>query len=136
MGAYMSQVAAAELPFPVGIAALAGGDSARDIYARGCLSLSIDFEHLGGGDALAAADRLGGYFHASRSSLQPRPQKPQAAVIVGARHDGYVPPGETTALHAYWPGSELRWVPGGHISAVVTQRQTLRQALRDALDRA
>jgi hypothetical protein len=136
MGAYMSQVAMAELPFPVGVAALAGGDSARDVYARSCLSLSIDFERLGQGDAEGAARRLGGFFHVSRSSMFPVPNRPEAAVIVGAERDGYVSGEETRALHRYWPGSELRWVAGGHISAVLTQRQALRQALGDALERA
>jgi len=36
----------------------------------------------------------------------------------------------------HWPGSELRWVPGGHVTAFVLQRPAFRRAIADSLERA
>jgi len=36
----------------------------------------------------------------------------------------------------HWPGSELRWVPGGHVTAFVLQRPAFRRAITDSLERA
>jgi hypothetical protein len=44
----------------------------------------------------------------------PRPRRPDAAVIVAAESDAYVSTESVRALHAHWPGSELRLVSGGH----------------------
>jgi hypothetical protein len=135
MGAYMSVLAGVRTPFDVGIVALAGGDSARDVYTRSLLSLSIDFDALGGGDAEAARQRLGDFYHRTRASLSALPRRPDAAVVVGVHRDGYIPAAETFALHRHWPGSALRKVGGGHISAVVTERQALRAAVAESLAR-
>ena len=35
----------------------------------------------------------------------------------------------------HWPGSELRWVPGGHVSAFVLQQPAFRRAITDSLER-
>jgi pimeloyl-ACP methyl ester carboxylesterase len=129
MGAYMASLVAVRTPFAVGVVALAGGDSARDIYTRSLLSLSIDFHRLGQGDAEAARARLGDFYHRTRLSLRAPPLRPDAAVVLGARRDGYIPPRETEALHRHWRGSTLLEVDAGHISAVLTGRRALREAV-------
>ena len=35
----------------------------------------------------------------------------------------------------HWPGSELRWVAGGHVSAFVLQQPAFRRAIADSLER-
>lgn len=35
----------------------------------------------------------------------------------------------------HWPGSELRWVAGGHVSAFVLQQPAFRRAITDSLER-
>lgn len=35
----------------------------------------------------------------------------------------------------HWPGSELRWVAGGHVTAFVLQQPAFRQAITDSLER-
>lgn len=35
----------------------------------------------------------------------------------------------------HWPGSELRWVAGGHVTAFVLQQPAFRQAIADSLER-
>uniref|UniRef100_A0A383VX58 Uncharacterized protein n=1 Tax=Tetradesmus obliquus TaxID=3088 RepID=A0A383VX58_TETOB len=93
----------------------------------------------------------------------PTPVRPDAAVLVAARHDGYVDMASVQALQAHWPGSELRlvarlpvrplaastlrcnrahWpgselrlVDGGHVSAFLLHQEAFRAALRDSLAR-
>lgn len=45
----------------------------------------------------------------------PLPQLPSAVIQVAARYDQYIP-GTGDALHGHWKGSELRWIPHGHIT--------------------
>lgn len=47
-------------------------------------------------------------------NTQHSPRRPDAAVIVAAESDAYVSTDSVRALHAYWAGSELRLVSGGH----------------------
>lgn len=64
-----------------------------------------------------------------------RPVRPDAAVLVAARHDGYVDMASVKALQEHWPGSELRLVDGGHVSAFLMHQDAFRAALRDSLVR-
>lgn len=48
-----------------------------------------------------------------------RPQVTQAAVLIGARDDAYVSPLSVEAVHCHWPGSEVWYTPGGHVSSFV-----------------
>lgn len=63
------------------------------------------------------------------------PKQPRAAVMVGALEDAYVARQSIKDLAAHWPGSEVRWVPGGHVSAFLLQQQAFRDAISDSLDR-
>jgi len=65
----------------------------------------------------------------------PPPALPGAAVVVGATADAYVARASVAELAAHWPGSEVRWVRGGHVSAYLTQGEAFRAAIRDAVDR-
>ncbi|CAL8468337.1 g7877 [Coccomyxa elongata] len=65
----------------------------------------------------------------------PRPQRPDAAVIVGAHNDAYVSAHSVRELAAHWPGSQVRWVPGGHVSAFLLQQPAFRKAILDSLER-
>ena len=65
----------------------------------------------------------------------PPPALPAAAICVGARADAYVARASVAELAAHWPGSEVRWVPGGHVSAFLTQGDAFRGAIRDSVAR-
>jgi hypothetical protein len=56
-------------------------------------------------------------------------------VIVGASQDAYVSPQSVMDLHAHLPGSEVRWVPGGHVSSFILHQPAFRQAVVDSLSR-
>jgi predicted alpha/beta hydrolase family esterase len=55
-----------------------------------------------------------------------------AAIVVGGAKDGYVLAEETQRLHDYWSGSTLRWLPAGHVTALMFFRGALRDAVADA----
>ncbi|WP_408890939.1 alpha/beta fold hydrolase [Myxococcus faecalis] len=137
MGGYMAALTAATIPEPVGVAALAAGASPAPVFTKGVHSRSIDFRRLAGSpDDTEARARLATILDAASARLLPPPVKPSAAVILACARDAFVPLAEARALHAHWPGSELRIVDAGHISAVITSGAALRGAIRDAVHRS
>jgi hypothetical protein len=134
MGGHMAAITAAVSPFPVACAALATGASAAPIYTRGLLSWSVNLEALAvePGLQLAAKERLHLILEAADVTRQPPPRRADAAVVVGCIRDGYILANEVQRLHKYWSGSALRWLPAGHITALVFFRGALRDAVADA----
>ncbi len=137
MGGHMAAITSAVTPFALACAALATGASASNIYTRGLLSWSVDLDALGGAPDLrtAARERLHQLFQVADVTRYPMPVRPDAAVIVGCRRDGYIFNSETERLHQYWKGSTLRWIPAGHFSALLTRRRDLCNCVADAADK-
>lgn len=138
MGAAMAALVAARWPRPIAAAILGAGRSAVPVFTRGLLSRSIDFARLGrrsGGGAEEARERLGRYIAELDLDRHPLPRCPAAAVIVGARRDGYVSPDEVQKLHDLWRGSELRWLSTGHAGALVQHAEALRRGAVEAMGR-
>lgn len=65
----------------------------------------------------------------------PIPKNPSAAIFVAATDDGYIPRHSILELQQAWPGSEVRWVTGGHVSSFILHNDAFRRAIRDSLDR-
>lgn len=65
----------------------------------------------------------------------PVPAKPEAAILVAAEQDAYVSPASVLELQDHLPGSEVRWVPGGHVSSFLMHQNAFRQAIKDSLER-
>jgi pimeloyl-ACP methyl ester carboxylesterase len=137
MGGHMAAITAAVCPFPLACAALATGASAAPIYTQGLLSWSIDLAALAGetGVQSEANERLRRLIEAADLTRHAPPLRPDAAVLVGCARDGYVLRTEIQRLHQYWPGSELRWLRAGHVTAVIRCRSLLRDAIADATER-
>lgn len=129
----MAAIAAAVSQFPLACAALATGASAAPIYTRGLLSWSVDLDALAGKSHLRAAarERLQRLIEAADITRHAPPVRADAAVIVGCTRDGYVSSSEIRRLHVHWPGSALRWIRAGHISALLTRRRALCDAIAD-----
>ena len=49
--------------------------------------------------------------------------------------DGYIPNHSVLELQKAWPGSEVRWVTGGHVSSFILHNGEFRKAIVDGLDR-
>lgn len=53
----------------------------------------------------------------------------------GFQDDGYIPKHSVLELQKAWPGSEVRWVTGGHVSSFILHNDEFRRAIVDGLDR-
>lgn len=132
MGGFMSARVAAAVEQELAVVAIAAGLTPRPIFTESAYARAIDFAALtlAEGTPAEARARLGTLFDQGR--VRKKPARPDAAILVGCRDDALVPPEQTEALHAFWSGSELRWLDGGHVASVLVHRAPLRQALRDA----
>ena len=63
------------------------------------------------------------------------PRLPEAAFLVAASCDAYIPPASATLLHDHWPGSTMRWLRSGHVGAFLFHRSDFLKAIRDAFSR-
>ncbi|CAN6237438.1 unnamed protein product [Urochloa humidicola] len=80
-------------------------------------------------------DRLRSVLSLTDVTRFPVPKNPQAVIFVGATDDGYIPRHSVMELQKAWPGSEVRWVTGGHVSSFFLHNDAFRKAIVDALDR-
>jgi dienelactone hydrolase len=132
MGGSMAALVAAVTPRPLAAAIFAAGLSGGPVFTEGLLSLGIDWAALGGDGARARIARIFGVADLDRHAP---PRRPEAAVLVAGRSDGYVFAEQVEALHARWRGSELRWVESGHAGTLLLRPEVLRRAAEDAMDR-
>jgi pimeloyl-ACP methyl ester carboxylesterase len=132
MGGSMAALVAAVTPRPLAAAVLAAGASGIPVFTEGLLSRGIDYAALGGD---GARERIGRIFGVADLHRHPPPRRPEAAILVAARRDGYVFAAQVSALHTRWPGSELRWIDTGHAGALLFHGDVLRAAARDAMAR-
>ncbi|XP_057205449.1 protein ABHD18 isoform X2 [Triplophysa rosa] len=63
------------------------------------------------------------------------PVDPSLIIIVQAKEDAYVPRTGVRSLQEIWPGCEVRYLNGGHVSAYLFKQGLFRQAIYDAYDR-
>lgn len=136
MGGQMAALAAALLPFPVATAPASAPCTARQAFVEGLLSRVTCWSALGGHEGVEPARRrLSEVLDATCLTQQPPPPAPEAAIFLVAREDGYIFAEGARRIHDHWPGSELRWLPGGHVSGYVAGVPALRTAIIDAFAR-
>lgn len=136
-GAMMAAFAAVTSDFPVAVVPCAGGLTAHGIFLEAALSRAFAWPKLAadaGGEAEARALVERALDPVSLGMHEP-PVRPELAIVVGASHDGFVPKRDVEALHRHWPGSELRWIPAGHVTSAALHHGAHRQAIRDAIGR-
>lgn len=61
------------------------------------------------------------------------PIDPELAIIINARHDGYVPSDGVIPLTNIWPGSTVRYLDRGHITAILLDNDIFRRAIADSM---
>ncbi|MDJ0497764.1 MAG: alpha/beta hydrolase family protein [Acidimicrobiia bacterium] len=132
MGGNIGALVGAAAGYPVAIAPLAASHSPGPVFLDGVISNGIQWDALGG---KAHRPRLRESLGAASVLRLPAPDWTRAAVMVAARRDGFVPSQAVAALHRHWPGSELRWRPGGHATLLWRQRRVLADAISDSFDR-
>lgn len=133
MGGNISALVSATMPFPIATAPLAASYSPSPVYLDGALRGGIAWDALG--DRSTAEPKLREALLTASVLDIPAPDHSRHAVLVSARSDGYVPASTTEALHAHWPGSELRWISGGHATLLWFHKGAFATAIADSFDR-
>jgi hypothetical protein len=137
MGGSMAAYTACFFPLPMAVVPVAVAHSAAPVFTQGVLSALPDWEALGRtcGGADAARQRLAELLEGlSITQLPPLPN-PRRAILLAARQDGFVPSASTLRLLRHWRGAELRYLPGGHVSGLLTGRSLITRAILDAFSR-
>lgn len=62
------------------------------------------------------------------------PLDPELAIIINARHDAYVPSYGVIPLTDIWPGSTVRYLNRGHVSAILLDNNEFRRAIACSLN--
>ncbi len=104
------------------------------MFSDGALRHTIAWDALGG-ETDANVERLGSIIDAASILGFPALPHTEAAVLVAATKDGFVPTATTLALHRHWPGSKMEWVDGGHGSLLWRKRDRMAAAIVEAFDR-
>ncbi|KAM3832029.1 protein ABHD18 isoform 3-T5 [Vipera latastei] len=63
------------------------------------------------------------------------PVDPTLIIVVQAKEDAYIPRTGVRSLQEIWPGCEIRYLNGGHVSAYLFKQGLFRQAIYDAFER-
>ncbi|XP_066241191.1 protein ABHD18 isoform X2 [Saccopteryx leptura] len=63
------------------------------------------------------------------------PVDPSLIIVVQAKEDAYIPRTGVRSLQEIWPGCEIRYLEGGHISAYLFKQGIFRRAIYDAFER-
>lgn len=132
MGGNIGALVGATAGFPVAMAPLAASHSPGPVFLDGVISRGIQWDGLGG---MSQSNALRRALSAASVLKVPTPEWSKYAVIVAARHDGFIPNRAVTALHHHWTGSELRWRPGGHATLLWRQRSALAEAIADSFEK-
>ncbi len=137
MGGSMAAYAATLFPLPAAVIPLAVAHSAAPVFTEGVLSAMPHWEVLGRscGGAVSARQRLAGILEQLSITQLPPLSQPRRAILMAARDDGFVPSASTQRLLEHWRGAELRYLPGGHMSAFFTRRSLIARAILDAFSR-
>jgi len=136
-GGMMTAFAAALSDFPIAAVPCASGLRAAPVFTENALQRRFDWEALA--RTFGSEDAARRHFVACLEPVDvgrfAPPSHAASAIVVGSRYDGYIPEHEVEALHAHWPGSELRWVHTGHLTGAVLAKRAHLRAIVDAFDR-
>ena len=122
---------------PVAMIGCVTAHSASAVFTEGILKNYLAWEVLdreldGDRPAIALVREL---LDVTDLRRYPPLRRPEAAFLVAARRDAYIPPASAAMLHAHWPGSTMRWLATGHVGAFLFHRRDFLQAARDAFAR-
>jgi dienelactone hydrolase len=136
MGGQMAAMVGACVPFPCAVVPVAATCSPDSVLREGVLRHVAHWAALVGDGESEESARQALCAHLARFSVTTlaAPAYPRAAIVVGTAEDGVVPPAEMQRIAEHW-GCELRWIPAGHVTAVLRHQGAMRDALRDAFDR-
>jgi hypothetical protein len=136
MGGQLSAMAGVSVPFAAAVVPVAPTCSPDSALRGGVLRRLAHWAALAGPGAAhqTAQEALCATLARFSVLALPPPRAPAAAIVVGTRADGVVPPADMRRIADHWR-CELRWLEAGHVSAVLRHRDAMREALADAFRR-
>ncbi len=134
MGGNTAAYVAATVPFAVAAAPIAAAHSAAPPFLHGLVGLTFDWDALGG-DNPDTRHRLYDFLLSASVLYFNPPAAPEAAVLLAATRDGYVPTSSVQAIHRHWPGSSMRWANAGHGSLLWHHKHRFVEVIVDSFDR-
>eukprot|EP01094_Clydonella_sp_ATCC50884_P024589 TRINITY_DN6206_c0_g1_i2.p1 TRINITY_DN6206_c0_g1~~TRINITY_DN6206_c0_g1_i2.p1 ORF type:complete len:783 (-),score=168.07 TRINITY_DN6206_c0_g1_i2:74-2422(-) len=140
LGGHMAAMCGSMWREPSAVVPCVAPFSAAPVFANGVLREWCDWERLASAppprapDGLSLDDHFASFLTPSDITKYAPPVVPECAIQVSASSDGYIP-GTGVHVHEHWKGSELRWVPGGHVSSFVVPSalRAFRCAILDSL---
>ena len=59
----------------------------------------------------------------------------ECCIVVAAKDDAVIPASSSMAIHKAWPGSEILWLQGGHVSSILFHCRQFRKAIVKSLQK-
>ena len=137
MGGSMAAQVAVQVEEPVAMIGCVTAHSASAVFTEGILKNYLDWEGLNReieGD-IQAIDLMRQLLDRTDIRRFPPPIRPEAAFLVAAKYDDYIPMASAETVHTQWPGSTMRWLESGHVGAFLFHRSDFLAAIRDAFTR-
>eukprot|EP00249_Psilotum_nudum_P004626 c18128_g1_i1 orf=344-1414(-) len=129
-------------PTPLAILPLLAPHSAAVAFCEGILKYGTAWDALMQDEVCTSEMTLEQVRERMRSVLSltdvtqfPVPKNPSAVIFVAATDDGYIPRHSVLEFQRAWPGSEVRWVTGGHVSSFILHNREFQRAIKDAITR-
>ncbi|MCK9363928.1 MAG: alpha/beta hydrolase family protein [Syntrophales bacterium] len=120
---------------PVAVIGCLTAHSASVVFTEGVLSRYLAWDvlnrELGKGEK--AREFMREMLDLTNLTRFPAPRKPEAAFLVAAKIDAYVPRSSAALLHSHWPGATMQWIRTGHVGAFLFHRRHFLAAISNAL---
>ncbi len=136
MGGYVALTSAARSELEVAVSACVPSHSGSPVYTDGLISKICDWSTLQKelGERGDARKFMREILDSSDIRVFPKPKRPDAVVIVGARKDAYIPNYSTEIIKEHWHEASLRWVEHGHVGSFLFCGKDFRRAVVDSFD--
>ena len=132
MGGSLSAIAGSLVDFPVAISSCLPSHSPSAVFTEGEMRKVCAWDKLSENQSEDPMNYFSNLVQFCDISKLPRPQNPKSAILLAAKSDAFIPTNSVYQISKSWPGSELRWVKGGHVTSVMFRRGEFHQAIKDS----
>jgi hypothetical protein len=130
--AMMAGAVGALTPFPVAVGCSLVAHSPEVILCDGLLRKFVNWKALNMENFAETQYRLIQLFAPTDLTKLPRPCFPKATILQGAFNDLVAPRYSVKMIHRLWPGSELRWLPGTHLTSLALHKNSFSKIICDS----
>lgn len=135
-GGLHAAMAASLCNFPVDIVSALAPASAAPVFTRGCLSAAVAWSALSPQDERRGRELLATHLNSVASiGLFPPPSVPGKHVLLAATDDEYVQCDAVDEWRQHRPDIDVRFIPGGHLTAVALRSAAIRESIIETIYR-